>query len=123
MEARKILVVEDQPQLRKSLTITLSYKNHEILEASDGAQALQLVAAHKPEIVLLDVMLPGNLNGFQICDAIKKNPELNKTYVVILTALGQQSDQEKGKAAGADIYMTKPFSPMKLISIIESQVP
>lgn len=116
---RKILIVEDQADLRKLVRMTVEFGDAEVHEASDGASGLGMAEALKPDIVLLDVMMPGELDGYQVCARIKKNPNLKHTQVVLLTARGQQSDLEEGRKAGANAYLVKPFSPLELMDKVE----
>lgn len=115
-----ILVVEDQPDIRKLITMTLEFGDYEVHEADNGAAGLKLVAALRPNVVLLDVMMPGELDGFQVCERIKHDPATAATMVAMLTARGQQSDFETGSKAGCDAYLTKPFSPLELIDTVDS---
>lgn len=115
MGKKIILVVEDQPDIRKLIRMTLEFGEYEIHEANNGELGLHMVHGLRPDLVLLDVMMPGALDGFQVCAQVKANPLIRHTPVVMLTARGQQSDFEAGKIAGADGYLTKPFSPLELI--------
>jgi DNA-binding response OmpR family regulator len=116
---QKLLIVDDQPELRKMLRLALGYGKYQLFEAGDGMTALTIARAEKPDVVLLDVMMPGELDGFAVCQAIKSDPELRETFVIMLTARGQAADYASGDAAGADAYMIKPFSPTKLIEVVE----
>lgn len=115
----KILIVEDQADIRKLIRMTLEFDNYELHEAADGDTGIHMVTAVNPDIVLLDVMMPGSLDGFQVCERIKSNPATRNKIVVMLTARGQQSDLQAGTTAGADAYLTKPFSPLELIEKVE----
>ena len=116
---KRILIVEDQTDIRKLIRMTLEFESYEIHEASDGAFGLRLAIAVLPDLVLLDVMMPGEMDGLQVCQAIKSNPALASMKVVLLTARGQASDREAGKQAGADEYLVKPFSPLQLMETVE----
>jgi two-component system phosphate regulon response regulator PhoB len=83
---------------------------------------LRMAAAIKPDLMLLDVMMPGELDGLQVCQRIKSDPELKAIKVVLLTARGQQKDREAGTQVGADEYLIKPFSPLQLIETLERMV-
>ncbi|WP_374259824.1 response regulator transcription factor [Zoogloea sp.] len=115
-----VLVVEDQPDIRKLIRMTLDFGEFEVHEAENGVSGLRMVGAVRPHIVLLDVMMPGELDGFQVCRRIKDDRELGTTMVVMLTARGQQADLDAGREAGADAYLTKPFSPLELIEKVEA---
>jgi CheY-like chemotaxis protein len=110
----KVLVVDDHPLFRRLLSITLG-KEYEILEAEDGASALALIRSQRPEIVLLDVMMPGELDGLQVLDAIKLDPNIKDTLVAMVTGRGQVADGEEARKRGADAYFIKPFSPFQVI--------
>jgi DNA-binding response OmpR family regulator len=117
MLKEKLLIVDDQADLRKMLRLALGYGKYSLLEASDGEAALALARAEKPDVVLLDVMMPGKLDGIAVCRAIKADPELAGCFVLMLTARGHTADYAAGD--GADAYMVKPFSPTKLVEVVE----
>ncbi|NDY91975.1 response regulator transcription factor [Ideonella livida] len=119
---KRILIVEDQPDIRKLIRMTLEFENYEIHEAADGAFGLRMASAIQPDLMLLDVMMPGELDGLQVCQRIKNDPALKSVKIVLLTARGQQKDREAGAAAGADEYLVKPFSPLQLIETLERLV-
>ncbi len=119
---KKILIVEDQPDIRKLIRMTLEFEDYEIHEAADGAFGLRMASAVAPDLVLLDVMMPGELDGLQVCQRIKSDPRLAGLKVVLLTARGQARDREAGQLAGADDYLVKPFSPLQLIETIDRLV-
>jgi CheY-like chemotaxis protein len=116
---KRVLIVEDQSDIRKLIRMTLEFEDYEIHEAADGAFGLNMVQAVRPDLVLLDVMMPGELDGLQVCQRIKADPTLQHIKVVLLTARGQARDREAGAAARADEYLVKPFSPLQLIETIE----
>lgn len=120
--AHRILIVEDQPDICKLIRMTLEFGDFEIHEANDGETGLNMARAIKPSIMLLDVMMPGLLDGYQVCTRIKQDPALRGIQVVMLTARGQASDLAAGEAAGADAYLVKPFSPLELIDRVEAMV-
>ena len=110
---KKILIVDDQPNVRKMINLALR-DNFSLEEAGDADSALELLMADRPDGVVLDVMMPGAMNGFQLCERIKRDASLVGIHVVLVTARGQVSDQELGRALGADAYFVKPFSPLAL---------
>ena len=116
---KRVLIVEDQPDIRKLIHMTLEFEEFEIHEAADGAFGLNLARATMPDVVLLDVMMPGELDGLQVCQRLKADDATRHIKVVLLTARGQARDREAGKLAGADEYLVKPFSPLQLIETIE----
>jgi DNA-binding response OmpR family regulator len=117
---KTILVVEDQNEVRELVQVTLRSDGWQILEARNGAQALDMARRHKPDLVLMDVMMPGELNGFEATRALKDDPSTSGVTVIMLTAKGQQSDLAYGREVGADGYFTKPFSPLELIRRVET---
>ena len=100
-----ILVVDDHADIRKLMSITLG-KRFEILEAPDAETALMLIEQHHPRVVLLDVMMPGKMDGLQLLDAIKANPKTRDTIVAMVTARGQQADGEDARRRGADAFLS-----------------
>jgi len=117
---KKILIVDDEEKVRKLVEVTLSVGQFEILHASTGEEALKVARETKPDIVLLDIMMPGELDGFEVCRLLKEDPETRHIYIIMLTAKGQQGDKEKGLASGSDDYFVKPFSPVELMDKIDS---
>jgi DNA-binding response OmpR family regulator len=114
-----VLIVDDEHHIRLLIEQTLEELEDEAVElqtAADGETALDVVQVHRPELVFLDVMMPKR-NGFEVCRAIKQELGLSDTYVVMLTAKGQAYDRAQGEAAGADVYLTKPFDPDELLAI------
>ena len=116
---KRFLIVDDQADIRKLIRMTLEFEDCEIHEASTGASAMRMVIELCPDFVLLDIMMPGPMDGLQVCFVIKSMPELASVKVVLLTARGQVHDVEAGNEAGADEYLVKPFSPLELMSTIE----
>lgn len=114
-----ILVIEDQPEIRKLICMTMDYDGFEVHESDNGDSGLKMIKALRPGVVLLDVMMPGSIDGFQVCERVRADPEIAHTPIVMLTARGQQSDILTGRSVGCDEYLTKPFSPLQLIEIVE----
>lgn len=115
---KRVLIIEDQDDVREVIRITLELENFEIHDARDGPSGLQLATQLRPDIVLLDVMMPGGIDGMQVCQRIKHDPTLKRTKVVMLTALDQATDRKAAQAAGADHYLAKPFSPIELLEVV-----
>ncbi|MBB1163346.1 response regulator transcription factor [Aquariibacter albus] len=115
----KILIVEDHADIAKLIRMTLEVEDHELHHAGHGAEGWHQACQLRPDLVLLDVMMPGELDGLQVCALIKGEPSLQHCRVILLTARGQQRDREEGRKAGADDYMVKPFSPLELIDRID----
>ncbi len=117
---RKALIVDDQSDIRKLIHMTLEFEDFELHEADNGAEGWRVAQGLRPSLVLLDVMMPGELDGYQVCRKIKDDAVLGKdTKVVLLTARGQQTDLDQGRKAGCDAYLTKPFSPLELLDTID----
>ena len=117
---KKILIVDDEVKVRKLIEVTLAGEERKILHAASGEEAIAIAREAQPDLILLDIMMPGKYDGFEVCKAIKENPDTSKIYIIMLTAKGQQADRERGLAAGADDYFVKPFSPMELLDKIEN---
>jgi DNA-binding response OmpR family regulator len=115
---KKVLLVDDHSDIRRLIRITLG-KTFEVLEAEDGKTGLEIARRQKPDLVVLDVMMPGELDGLQVLDAIKSDPQLKQTRVIMVTARGQARDYEDGVQRGADAYFIKPFSPLQLVAAIK----
>jgi len=117
---KKILIVDDQDDIRELVKITLDIGDYDIIQASNGPTALELTKTQKPDLILLDVMMPeGGMDGFEVCKEIKNNPEFSDTTIIMLTAKSQESDKEQGLLSGADGYFTKPFSPLALMNKVD----
>lgn len=114
--AKKILIVEDQDEVRRLIRMTVQLEDYEVFEADTGDSGLAMALEIKPDLVVLDVMMPGALDGLHVCRAIKASP--NPPPVLMLTALGRRSSIATGQKAGADAYLLKPFSPLQLIDTI-----
>ena len=113
----KVLIVDDQPELRLLLTLTLSGAPLDLREAANGQEALVECDAIAPDVVLLDVMMPG-IDGYEVCRRIKADPQLQSTVVVMMTAADQAEQRQHGMSAGADHYVSKPFSPAHLLQMV-----
>ena len=110
----KVLVVDDEPFICRSLSFVLRKDAYQVFEARNGEEALELIRKERPDLVFLDVMMP-KINGFDVTRHVKADPALRATKIVLLTAKGQDADRQTGEDAGADGYMTKPFSPTKIL--------
>ncbi len=118
--SKTVLIVDDHADIRRLIRMTLEFEDYQIHEAADGESALQLAAALRPDVVLLDVMMPGALDGLEVCARLKADPRFAGMQVILLSARGQARDREAGLRAGADSYMVKPFSPLQLIDHLAS---
>lgn len=112
--ANKILVVDDEPNIVLSLEFLMKQAGFQVRTASDGEAALAAITAEPPDLVLLDVMMPRR-NGYEVCQAIRANPDWASVRVIMLTAKGREVEREKGLALGADDYITKPFSTQEVV--------
>lgn len=119
MERKKILIADDNENIREALTYLLEDEGYALGLAKDGSDTLKKVREFRPDILFLDIMMP-EMNGYEVCRIIKNDPELKKTYVIMLTAKGQIVEQERGKEVGADEYIVKPFSPMEILTKIKN---
>jgi DNA-binding response OmpR family regulator len=110
----KILVADDEPNILISLEYLMKREGYEVLLARDGHEALELLRRERPQLVLLDVMMPKK-TGFEVCQELRADETLKDTKVLMLTAKGRDTDVAKGMALGASAYMTKPFSTRELV--------
>ncbi len=115
---KKLLIADDEDGIRSLVRMTLEADSYEILEARDGEEALALAREHRPDLILLDVMMPG-ASGVEVCRALKSDASTSGITIIMLTAQAQEEDREEGVAAGADDYFTKPFSPVGLLYKVE----
>ena len=118
---KTILVVDDEARILMLMEHTLrdledEDEEVEVLTANDGDEALEAIQAKKPALVFLDIMMP-NVDGFDVCDTVKNEWGMQDVYVAMLTAKGQEADRQRGIEAGADLYLTKPFDPDKVLEI------
>ena len=120
MRNEQILIVEDEPAIREMVVMTLEMAGFESIEAADVAEAQQQVVDHRPALILLDWMLPGDKSGIDFCRMLKSDEMLAEIPVIMLTAKSEEDSKVHGLDAGADDYMTKPFSTRELISRIKA---
>ena len=117
--APRILIADDEENIVTSLEFLLRHAGFEVLTAADGEQALQMARAERPDLVLLDVMMPRR-NGYEVCQELRSQPQFAALKIVMLTARGREAEAAKGLAMGADAYITKPFSTRELVTRIKS---
>jgi DNA-binding response OmpR family regulator len=115
MSGKKILVVDDEPHVIRTLTFVLNKEGYEVSSARDGEEAMSRIKESKPNLMFLDVMMPKK-NGYEVCQELKGDDSFNDIHIVMLSAKGQEADKEKALSVGADEFMTKPFS---LVGIVE----
>jgi two-component system, OmpR family, phosphate regulon response regulator PhoB len=117
-----VLIADDEPTVVELVRVTLEDPRVRVIEAHDGQTALALAEAFAPDLVLLDVGMPG-LDGLEVCRRLRKAPRLAAATIVMLTAAAQEEDVARGFEAGADEYLTKPFSPLRLLALLERRLP
>ncbi|HBD27261.1 MULTISPECIES: response regulator transcription factor [Flavobacterium] len=115
---KKILIVDDEPNIVMTLEYTFKKSNYEVFIARDGQEALDILKTNFPDVIILDIMMP-MVDGFATLEQIRKDANLQHTKVMFLSAKNKESDIEKGLALGADAYMTKPFSIKKVVEKVE----
>ncbi len=118
MNAR-ILIVEDQADIRRLIRWALEDSGHRLHEAANGALALQIVQAMRPDLMLIDVVMPGEISGLDLCREIRQDPTLAEIRLVVLSASAAPHEREQALAAGADAFLAKPFSPAQLCGLID----
>ncbi len=111
---KKVLIVDDEPNIVISLEFLMKKEGYEVSVARDGQEAIERIQADPPDLVVLDVMMP-RMNGFQVCETIRKDPSLGDIRILMLTAKGREAEVSKGLSLGADAYMPKPFSTHELV--------
>ena len=115
--SRRILIADDEPNIVTALEFLLQKNGYEVLIARNGDDALNLVEKHKPDLVLLDVMMPVK-SGYEVCQRMRERPDLRQIKIIMLTAKGRDVEMSKGLSVGADLYITKPFSTRDLVEQI-----
>jgi CheY-like chemotaxis protein len=115
---RTVLIADDEPSMRLLVHATIESDDYTVLEAVDGNEAWKMIQEEKPSLVLLDVQMPGR-SGLEVLTLVKGDLTLSSTRVILLTSKAQETDVEKGLIAGADFYLTKPFSPLDLLTRVE----
>jgi len=116
---KKILIVDDQKEVRELVEITLRSGDYKIFQAKNANEAVETVKAEKPDLVIMDIMMPGEMDGLQATRILKESPQTKDCKIIMLTAKGQTTDLDEGFKAGADGYFIKPFSPLDLIRKVE----
>jgi two-component system, OmpR family, phosphate regulon response regulator PhoB len=116
---KKILIVDDEVKIRRLVEVTLKKEDREIMMAETGIDAVKIARREKPDLILMDIMMPGVMDGLEATRILKKDPETKGCVIILLTARCQNEDRQKGFEAGADDYFSKPFSPKALIEKIE----
>jgi len=116
--SRKVLIVDDEPNIVTALEFLFRRSGYDVRLAANGAEALEQVDAYRPDVVLLDVMMPVK-SGYEVCQKMRERPELAQIRIVMLSAKGSEAEINKGLSLGADLYVTKPFSTQELVATID----
>ena len=116
--AKKILIVDDEPSIIVALQFLMEQNGYETLVAFSGEEAIEVVTQHRPDLILLDIMLPV-VDGFEVCQRVREKPDWKDIRIVLVTALDRESNVAKGLALGADAYVTKPFANADLIAKVK----
>ena len=116
---KKVLIVDDQAEVRRLVAMTLKVGQYKVFQAQSGKEAIDAARKEKPDLIIMDIMMPGDTDGLEATRVLKNDPETKDSTIIMLTSKGQEFDKEKGIEAGADDYFTKPFSPLDLIKKVE----
>jgi DNA-binding response OmpR family regulator len=116
--AKEILIVDDEPSVVAPIQFLMQQQGYQVMVAERGEDALDLIYQYKPDLVLLDIMLPG-IDGYEVCEIIRLNPDFRDIKIIFLTAKGREAEIAKGLALGADAYITKPFSNAALVAKVK----
>ncbi len=115
----KVVIIEDQPEIRLLIKLTLEINGYEFFEACDANMGMLLIEKVKPDLILLDVMMPGEINGLILCDILKSTEEYADIPIIFLTGADSSEDRKNGLQSGASYYLIKPFLPQQLIDLSE----
>ncbi|MBV8619356.1 MAG: response regulator [Curvibacter sp.] len=118
--SQRILIVDDQAQIRQLIRFSLEDEDYQLREANSGAQALSTAMDFQPHLVLLDIMMPGGIDGLDVCREFKNRPEYGQPKVLILSAMVNQEAEDGARQAGARAFIGKPFSPAKLCKLVQA---
>ena len=116
---KEILIVDDEPSIVVPVQFLMQQQGYNVLVAEDGHDALDMIYKYQPDLVLLDIMLPG-IDGYEVCEIVRLNPKLRDVKIIFLTAKGREVEIAKGLALGADAYITKPFSNAELVAKVKT---
>jgi DNA-binding response OmpR family regulator len=119
--SHKVLIADDEPNIVVSLEFMMKREGYEVVVARDGRQALEAIRRERPRLVLLDAMMP-EMSGFDVCEAVRADADVRDTRILMLTAKGRETDVARGVGAGADAYVTKPFSTRELIEKVRDML-
>ena len=116
---KEILIVDDEPSIVVPVQFLMQQQGYTVLVAGDGHDALDMIYKYLPDLILLDIMLPG-IDGYEVCEIVRLNPKLRNVKIIFLTAKGREVERAKGLALGADAYITKPFSNAELVAKVKT---
>ena len=119
---KKILIVDDDAGIRELVDVTLRSDDYHIFQAENGEQAIELARAEKPDLIIMDITMPGGIDGLEATRILKNDLETKNCQIIMLTGSSKETEREKSLEAGADDYFTKPFSPLALIKKVEEMV-
>lgn len=117
--SKRVLIVDDEPNIVISVEFLMKREGFEVSVARDGEEGLAAIRQQRPDLVVLDVMMP-KLNGFEVCEAVRADPDLSGVRILMLTAKGREAEIKKGIELGADTYMPKPFSTRELVDKVKA---
>lgn len=117
-DKRKVLIADDEPNIVTALEFLLKRAGYDVRAAANGEEALALVESYAPDLVLIDIMMPGK-SGYEVCQRMRERPQWRHIKIVMVTAKGREAEVSKGMSLGADLYVTKPFSTQELIAAID----
>lgn len=118
----KILIVDDEPNILMSLEFLMKKKGYDVFIARDGAEALEIVDSERPDIIILDIMMP-NVDGYEVCQSVRSDKSMDSSKIIFLSAKSKEEDIKKGMDMGADLYITKPFSTRDLMKKVAESIP
>jgi CheY-like chemotaxis protein len=116
---KTLLIVDDQAEIRELVQITLRTSELKVIQADNGQKAVDIALSEQPDLIIMDIDMPGTMNGLEAARTLKSNPKTRNITIVMLTGKDREEDRQRGKDAGADDYFTKPFSPLELIKKVE----
>jgi DNA-binding response OmpR family regulator len=116
---KKILIVDDQEEVRELVNVTLKMPDYKIFKAKSGEEAVKVASQENPDLIIMDVVMPGKINGLEATRILKQDKKTQGIHIIMLTSKGHQADIKKGEEAGANDYLIKPFSPLELIRKVE----
>lgn len=121
MSSKRILIVDDEPHIQEVIRVSLEDFGFDLMEVADGENVYQTVLDARPDLILLDVMMPGK-DGYTVCQELKSDPQTAGIPIILLTAKSRPEEMEQGLAAGANAYVAKPFSPLSLLTVIHQHL-